>query len=200
MESIPHVRTHVEPIERGVIVLKTIAIALAAVLVGLAALVAVQPASFVVERSTVVEAPAEVIYGHIQNLRAMDAWSPWARMDPQMKINYEGPSAGVGARSSWEGPQMGKGRLTITAAKPNQEIEMRLEMLAPLEATNRVVFTLAPAGKATDVTWRMEGTNGFVGKALALFMGMGGMVGGPFEQGLASLKTVAESERRTAAQ
>jgi hypothetical protein len=181
-------------------VLKTIAIAIAAVLVGLAALVAVQPASFVVQRSTVVEAPAEVVYAHIENLRAMDAWSPWARMDPQMKIRYEGPAAGVGARSSWEGPQMGKGRLTITAAKPNQEVEMRLEMLAPMEATNRVLFTLAPAGRGTGVTWRMEGSNGFVGKALALFMGMDGMVGGPFEQGLAALKAAAESERRTAAQ
>jgi hypothetical protein len=180
--------------------LRSVAIAIAAVLVGLAALVAVQPASFVVERSTVVEAPAEAIYGHVQNLRAMDAWSPWPRMDPQMKIHYDGPAAGVGARSSWEGPQMGKGRLTVTATKANQEIEMRLEMLAPMQATNRVLFTLAPAGSGTEVTWRMEGTNGFVGKAIALFMDMDRMVGGPFEQGLASLATVAESERRTAAQ
>jgi hypothetical protein len=180
--------------------LKTFAIALAAVLLGLAALVAVQPASFVVERSTVVEAPAAVVYAHIQNLRAMDAWSPWARMDPGMEITYEGPPAGVGARSSWEGPEMGRGRLTITAAKPDREVEMRLEMLAPMQATHRVLFTLAPADSGTEVSWRMEGTNGFVGKAIALFMDMDRMVGGPFEQGLASLATVAESERRTAAQ
>ena len=46
-----------------------------------------------------------------------------------MQTVYEGPEAGVGARSSWQGPSMGKGRISITGAKPEQEIEMKLEML-----------------------------------------------------------------------
>jgi hypothetical protein len=124
----------------------------------------------------------------------MDAWSPWAKMDPQMKIAYEGPEAGVGARSSWEGPEMGTGRLTITAVKPDQEVEMKLEMLAPMQATNRILFTLVPTGGATQVTWHMDGAQNFVGKALSLVMDMDTMVGVPFENGLASLKMVAESE------
>jgi hypothetical protein len=174
-------------------VLKKVALGLGAVVVVLIAVIAMRPSSFTIERSLAIEVPADIVYGHIQSLRAMDAWSPWARMDPQMEIAYEGPEAGVGARSAWEGPQMGKGRLTITAVKPDQEVEVRLEMLEPMEATNRVLFTLASTGGATNVTWRMDGTNGFVGKALALFMDMDEMVGGPFEQGLASLKTAAEA-------
>jgi len=173
---------------------KKIALGLGAIAVVLVAVIAMQPSSFTIERSTSIEAPAGIVYGHIQNLRAMDAWSPWARMDPQMKIAYEGPEAGVGARSSWEGPQMGKGRLTVTAVRPDQEIEMELEMMTPVQATNRILFTLASTGGATHVTWRMDGTNGFVGKALGLFMNMEEMVGGPFESGLASLKRVAEAE------
>jgi len=49
------------------------------------------------------------------------------------------------------------------------------------------------------VTWRMEGHNGFLGKAFALFMGMDKVVGGEFEKGLASMKTLAESEARASA-
>jgi len=173
---------------------KKIALALGAIVVVLVAVVAMQPASFSIERSTAIEAPAEIIFGHIQNLRAMDAWSPWAKMDAQMKIDYQGPEAGVGARSSWEGPEMGTGRLTITAVKPDQEVEMKLEMLAPMAATNRILFTLVPTGGATQVTWHMDGTQNFVGKALSLVMDMDTMVGVPFENGLASLKLVAESE------
>jgi hypothetical protein len=90
---------------------------------------------------------------------------------------------------------MGKGRLTITAVRPAQEIEMKLEMMTPMEATNRVLFTLTSTGGATHVTWRMDGTNGFVAKALGLVMNMDEMVGGPFESGLASLKRVAEVEK-----
>ncbi len=173
---------------------KKIALGIGALVVVFVAFVAMQPSAFTIERSVAIEAPADVVYGHIQSLRAMDEWSPWVRMDPNLKLAYDGPEAGVGARSSWEGPQMGKGRLTITAVKPEQEVDLELEMLAPMAATNRVVFTLAAAGGTTNVTWRMDGTNGFVGKAIGLFVDMDDMVGGPFEQGLAALKTLAEAE------
>jgi len=45
-----------------------------------------------------IEAPAGIVIAHIENLRAMDAWSPWVKMDPQLKVAYDGPAAGVGAR------------------------------------------------------------------------------------------------------
>ena len=173
---------------------KKLALLLVVAVAMLVAVIAMQPSSFSIERSTVIAAPAGIVIGHIQDLRAMDAWSPWAKMDAKMKIAYDGPEAGVGARSSWEGPEMGKGRMTITAVKPDQEVEMKLEMLAPMQATNRILFRLAPNGADTRVTWRMEGTSNFVGKALGLFMSMDEMVGVPFENGLAALKTAAESE------
>lgn len=164
------------------------AIALAAVII------AAQPSAFAIERSVSIEAPASLIYGHIASVRAMDVWSPWSKMDPQLQTVYDGPESGVGARSSWEGPKMGKGRVTVTAAAPDREVEMKLEMLAPMAATNRVLFTLNPSGATTAVTWRMEGTNGFVGKAMALVMNMETMVGDEFARGLGSLKTLVEAE------
>jgi hypothetical protein len=171
-----------------------IALGLAVVLAALALVIAVQPTEFVVQRSAVIGAPAVVVYPHIASVRAMDVWSPWSKMDPNLKTVYEGPELGVGARSSWEGPQMGQGRIAITAVKPDREVEMKLEMLKPMAATNRVVFSLAPTAQGTDVTWRMEGRNGFLGKAAGLFMGMDKMVGGEFEKGLAELKRLAEAE------
>ena len=171
-------------------------VAIGVLVLGVAAvaLVATRPSAFVVERSAVIAAPPGVVYGHIASLRAMDAWSPWVRMDAQIKVVYEGPESGVGARSAWEGPEMGQGRLIVTAVEPDREVEMKLEMLSPMAATNRIVFTLAPSGGGTQVTWRMEGRNGFVGKAFGLFMDMDGMVGGPFESGLVSLAALAEAD------
>ena len=77
-----------------------------AIVAVLAVVIAIQPSSFVVERSTTIRAPAELIYGQIENLRQMNTWSPWSKMDPQAKITYQGPEAGVGASSSWEGPKV----------------------------------------------------------------------------------------------
>jgi hypothetical protein len=174
--------------------LRIVLLCLVAVVLVAALVVALQPSAFVIERSALIRAPAPVIYPHIASLRAMNQWSPFAQGDPQMKLEYSGPESGVGAASVWDSQQMGKGSSTITAAKPNAEVEMRLEFLAPMKATNRALFTLAPQGDSTRVTWRMEGNNGFLGKAFGLVMNMDSMVGGEFEKGLASLATLTEAE------
>ena len=176
--------------------LKKIALALGAVLLLLVAVVAMQPSAFRVERSAAIDAPPEVVYRHIENLRAWEAWNPWQKLDPQMKSRYAGPEAGVGAITSWEGPNAGKGRMTITSVKPNQEVEIELEFLAPMAATNRALFTLTPAQGATRVTWLMEGRNGFAAKAIGLVMDMDAMIGAEFEKGLASMKALAEADAR----
>jgi hypothetical protein len=157
------------------------------------AVISMQPDTFSVERSALVEAPPDVVFMQIQDLRAMDTWSPYALMDPEMKIRYEGPEAGVGARSSWEGPQMGAGSLTVTAVDPGRSVDMDLDMRTPMEAHNQIRFSLAPESGGTRVTWRMQGESGFLGKAIHLVMDMDGMVGGQFEQGLASLSKKAEA-------
>jgi hypothetical protein len=100
-----------------------LALAFVAIVLLFAGIVAMQPATFSIQRTLRIAAPPAVVAAQIENLRAMDVWSPWAHMDPELEIQYEGPEAGVGARSSWEGPQMGKGRLTVTAVQPEQ-IEM----------------------------------------------------------------------------
>jgi len=173
---------------------KKLALGLVALLLIGVAFIAMQPSAFSVERSLVIAAPAGRIYPHIASLRAMDVWSPWAKMDAKMTTVYGGPESGVGARSSWEGPEMGKGRIQITAAKPDQQVEMQLEMLAPMAATNQVRFRLEPAPNGTEVTWSMAGHNGFIGKLFSLFLDMDTMVGGEFAKGLAALKSLVESE------
>jgi len=173
---------------------RKILIALAAIGAVLAIAIALQPSTFAIERSIEIAAPPEVVFTHLDSPRAMDAWSPWNKIDPQQKITHEGPESGVGAAESWDGPQIGAGRLTITGVKPNEEVEMRLEFTRPMHVTNRALYELASVGDATRVTWRMEGTNNFVGKAASLVMDMDETVGGTFERGLADLKALAEAD------
>ena len=180
--------------------IKNIAIGLAGLVAILIAVIAIQPSTFAIERATDIAAPPDVVFAHLDSPRAMDVWSPWVKMDPQQTLTHEGPESGVGAIESWEGPQIGAGRLTITGVSPNEEVEMRLEFTKPMQATNRALFTLIPAGDGTHVTWRMEGTNNFVGKAASLVMNMDETVGGPFERGLADLKTLAEADAKQRAE
>lgn len=174
--------------------IKTLGIASVAIVTILAIFVALQPADFRVERSITIAAPSQAIYGYVNDLRAMESWSPYAKMDVAQVNTYSDPATGVGATCDWEGGQSGRGRLTIVGAEPDREVDLRLEFFEPLATTNQVRFTLAPTDGATRVTWSMEGHNGFVGKALGLFLDMDRMVGAEFEKGLASLKTLAESK------
>ena len=42
------------------------------------------------------------------------------------------------------------------------------------------------------MTWTMDGTNDFFGKAMCLFVDMDAMLGKDFDQGLANLRAVVE--------
>jgi hypothetical protein len=43
------------------------------------------------------------------------------------------------------------------------------------------------------VTWSVTGNNNFMAKAINLFMNMDKMIGGQFENGLASMKSIVEA-------
>lgn len=174
---------------------KKLALGVTALVAIALAVLALQPSAFSVARSLVIAAPPAAIYPHIADLRAMNVWSPWAHMDPKLTMSYEGPPAGVGARSAWQSPQMGDGRMSIVAATPDRDVELKLELLGPMGATNRVRFVLEPVAQGTEVTWSMDGNNGFLGKAFSLFLDMDTMVGSVFADGLAALakRVAAES-------
>lgn len=175
--------------------MKTILVILAALAVIIGAVVAyaaTRPDTFRVERSATINAPAERIFPLISDLHAFNRWNPFAKQDPAMKIDYAGPAAGKGATFTFGGGSGGSGRIEIVDAAQPSSVDMRLQMLAPMPADNRVRFTLRPEGNATRVSWAMDGDVPLMAKVLHLFLNVDSMVGGTFEQGLAELKTTAE--------
>jgi hypothetical protein len=187
-----------QPKKRGSWLLKAL-VAVAVVLAALAILVALQPAEFQISRSARMAAPPSAPFAQVNDFHNWDAWSPWARLDPEMKQTYEGEAAGKGAIYTWAGnAEVGEGRMTIVESQPNERVRVNLEFLKPFAATSTADFTFRPEGDQTLVTWTMNGTNGFVAKAFGLLVDMDGMVGGQFEQGLASMKSVVESQAGSA--
>ena len=174
--------------------LKIILITVAVIIAVFAVVVALQPAEFRVARSATMSAPAQVVYAQVEDLRKWEAWNPWQKIDPAMKLTFAGPATGPGASYSWVGNnQVGEGRLTIMESRPNDLVRIKLEFMKPFAATNTATFTFKSEGDKTTVIWSMEGRNNFIAKALHLVMNMDKMVGGQFEKGLADLKLVAEA-------
>jgi hypothetical protein len=152
-----------------------------------------QPDTFRVQRSILTTAPADRVFPLINDVRQMNTWNPFARKDPAIRITYSGPASGPGAAYAFEGnKEVGSGSLRITEAAAPTRVAMKLDMASPMEAHNDILFTLAPEGGATRVTWSMQGPSPFIGKVMGVVLNMDKMVGGAFEEGLADLKARAE--------
>lgn len=163
----------------------------------LAVFVATRPADFRVGRSAAVAAPPEAVFDLVNDFHNWDAWSPWAKLDPNMTVTHSGPPAGVGAGYAWDGKgQVGRGRMTITDSRPGERVAIDLRFEKPFRAVSPTTFTFTPEAGGTRVRWVMTGRKNFLFKAVGLFMDMDmdKLVGTDFEKGLAAMRTVAEGQ------
>jgi hypothetical protein len=148
--------------------------------------------AFTVERSISVNAAPHVVHGLVDDFHHWTQWSPWEDLDPQLNRTYAGPDHGVGAEYSWSGNRKaGSGRMAITGSTP-EAVEVVVEFLKPIKATNQTRFSFEEAGAGTHVRWVMTGEQkglmGLVGKVYSIDK----MIGPDFEKGLTRLKAVAE--------
>ena len=173
-----------------------ILIVLVVVLVIFIIVVVFQPSRYRIFRSTAISASPADVFALINDLHRFQDWSPWARLDPNMKLTYEGAPCGVGAAYAWEGnKKVGQGRMTITESRANELVRMKLEFIKPFPSTSMAEFVLKPEGAQTAVTWSFSGDNNFMAKAFFLFVSMDKMVGGDFARGLAQLKNLTEKTK-----
>ena len=158
-----------------------------AVLVGAVLVVAAtRPDDFSVQRSASIKAPPEKIYPMLADFRQWPAWSPWEKLDPDMKRTLSGPASGPGATYAWQGSsKVGAGRMEIKQVTAPTKVEIQLDFIKPFEGHNVTDFTLVPRGDATEVTWLMRGPAPFVSKLMGVFVDMDKMIGKDFEAGLA---------------
>lgn len=177
----------------GQILLAMIAI-FAALLVAFAGFVQMQPSEFQVSRSARMKAAPLAVFEQVNDFHKWDGWSPWAKIDPASKTTFEGPESGEGAKFSWDSkhPQVGAGSMQITKSQIAERVELDLQFRVPFESKCLTVFTFAPEGPETVVTWTMSGKNNFIGKLFSLFMDCDAMVGPDFEKGLANMKSIVE--------
>lgn len=175
----------------------TLVLAVVAILiVGLLVAAATKPGTFRLQRSIAIDAPPESIFPLINDLHAHEAWNPFDQPDPTTTKIHSGSPLGAGAVYEWNGKgPSGSGRISILQADPSSRIAMQLDMLAPLKASNEVIFTLAPMDGSTHLTWFMQGPVPYPAKVMHTLFNMDRMVGKQFEAGLATLKRIVENNR-----
>ncbi|MEX2127082.1 MAG: SRPBCC family protein [Xanthobacteraceae bacterium] len=176
--------------------LKTLAViagVVAILIAGVLAYAATKPDTFRVQRALDISAPPEKIYSILSDMRRSIEWSPYEKKDPGMKRAFSGPAAGKGAVYEWDGDKnVGAGRIEIVDVAPPNKVTLTLNMVRPFMVNNIVDYRMEPNGGTTRVTWEMHGPMPYMTKVMSTFVDMDKMVGKDFEEGLVSLKSVAE--------
>lgn len=146
---------------------------------------------FHVERSVVVNAPADRIEPLVADPHRWKEWTVWNQRDPAMAIEYFGAASGAGSGWAWKSESQGDGRMTLTAVEPGRRVAYDL-YFPDFDSTSTGAITMVPEGAGTRVAWTMDGDMGRnpIVRWIALFMD--GKAGADFDAGLARLKAIAE--------
>ncbi|MFW0785331.1 SRPBCC family protein [Gordonia sp. CPCC 206044] len=149
---------------------------------------------YTVTRAETISAPAERIFPLIVDFHEWMQWSPWEGLDADLDRDYSGAERGVGARYAWSGNRKaGKGSMEIIEATEPTRVAVEVAFDKPMKSTSTSVFTLAPRGAQTEVTWTMTGPHSLFSRVTSRFGLFDKILGKDFEKGLAALKSTAET-------
>lgn len=167
--------------------IKTVGITLLVLIAVLVVIGFFLPSKVHVERHATIKAPVDVVFNQVSTLKNWESWSPWHKLDPNMKITYSGTTSGKGAAYSWESDHknVGCGTMTITNATDLSSLETEMVFKGQGSGTGGFKFNAKPEG--TEVSWYVDFDMGM--NPIARYMGlfMDGMLGKDLEAGLVNL-------------
>lgn len=153
----------------------------------------IAPKDIKVARSTVINAPKEVVFEQIVKFKNWPHWSPWYQMEPTVEMTYNGTDGQPGSNYTWKGKKTGSGEMR-NAGVNGTNMNYELFFKEPFENKASGSFTVADTGNGlSKVTWTYEGHMSFPWNAMGVFMNMDKMLGGDFEKGLSNMKAYVES-------
>ncbi|MEM7385406.1 MAG: SRPBCC family protein [Verrucomicrobiota bacterium] len=158
------------------------------------------PANVQIERTTEIKAPIGKVFRRVNYLKSWEEWSPWKKVDPNLKIDYVGPLEGEGASYTWQSkdPRVGEGKVTILKSQPNDSVAVSIDFDG--EGELLTTWRFIERSDSTILSWSADAhvTKGtpLLLKPYGKWAGrlMDGWIGPVFEQGLESIKEVSEKD------
>lgn len=143
-----------------------------------------------------IDVPAKKIYDVMVDLHRFNEWNPFMTMDPTTTTKVTQSKPGPGALYEYEGKRIGRGQQVVLAVEKPTLIVSEMSFFG--KKTNKAIieFRIQQETAGALVTWYMEGERGLSGKFMGVVLGFDKMMGKSFASGLASLKTLMESEKK----
>jgi len=161
-----------------------------AVVAALALIALFLPSQTNVERVITIDASRATVFALLNDFHQVNKWSNFLEDDPNARMDYYGPRRGVGATFAWDGNIIGRGNQTISESIPFERVVMTLEFDDRGLATS--VFNLSETDEGTILALTFNMDIGFDLVARYIGLIVGSVVGENYDEGLASLKSMAE--------
>jgi hypothetical protein len=164
-----------------------IILAVVAIVVLFVVVAATRPAAYLVERKREIAAPADVVFGAVNDVERFAGVVVLfgAPLTQEKKLD--------GASCSWSGDKdIGKGSMKLTEVVANEKVGVELELFEPMHTIANHALSIASAPNGSIVTWSMSGKHNFAGKAAGMLMNMDKALGADLEKGLARLQNLVE--------
>ncbi|MEM9567040.1 MAG: SRPBCC family protein [Cyanobacteria bacterium P01_E01_bin.34] len=151
-----------------------------------------------VEREITISATPDRVFALVGDLQQWDAWSPWAKIDPDAHMHISG--SGLGQTMVWssQNPEVGSGSQMITELEESRYLHTHLEFDGQGQAD--ATISLESTDDGTRVTWALDSDmrqDAPVWMAPAspyLGLMVKASVGRSYETGLQNLKTAIEQQ------
>ena len=148
-----------------------------------------------VSRSIKIDRPAKMVFKAVNSMHTFNQWSPWSKLDPAAKYQFEGPESGVGSKMSWQGnEEVGSGSQAIIESKPNEMVKAELYFDGQGDDPSWTTYQIKDLGDSAEISWVFDAD--FNGNIMGRYFGMmmDGMLGPQYEIGLKNLKAVVEAK------
>ena len=153
------------------------------------------PSEVHVERSAEINAPQELVFDQVIDLRKWELWSPWLEEDAQMQLTYSGPPQGDHSKVEWKSERLGNGSVSILHSERPVSITLNQDFMEDgPHPTGTLLFEKINQG--TKVTWSLDIDFGLDigGRYMGLFFDR--FAGEDLEKGLHNLKVFCEKHVR----
>jgi len=144
-----------------------------------------------VERSVVINAQPMDAFSLVNYLPNWEKWDPWHEMEPTAMRFYSSPASGNGAYYTWEGAEIGAGKLTLEDVQSTSRIDTKISFTGQGEAKADFLFKKLSEDQV-EVTWMFDSEHGsnIINRYFGLTMDR--WIGKDYEKGLSNLKREAE--------
>lgn len=171
--------------------LKFLGILILILLVGYLILCAVSPSEVDIKRSITINAPKDVVWNQMVNLKNGDNWSPWKKMDSTIVSVITGPEAQVGQKSEWDSKNSGSGNMTITEVS-GYTMKYDLVFIKPFPGTAKCWVSVEGTDGNVTATQAYKAESGFFMRGANKLFGKP-FLESQFDVGLGLLKEYCES-------